>query len=190
LTTNVRGQIRGPSELPGRLAGAWEISLCVGDSHAWIRFQNVETGEVHSCGRYGKGFGGITDKISGLSVWPPAHVGGVLWDMDRMYELGLRRDKRVLRVVQVANPVIYRGAFNGYGHCGVRMNCTTYARDAWWFYTGEYYHLPLIASPDALQTQVMNRPIFGGRLTPLGLLHAARWQFRKHEQPRKHTILR
>jgi hypothetical protein len=57
------------------------------------------------------------------------------------------------------------------------MNCTTYARDAWYFYTGEYYHLPAIASPDALTAQVKKRPLFGGRLAPLGLLHAARWRF-------------
>jgi len=177
LTANVRGQIRGPSELPRQLAGVWEISLCVGDTHAWIRFENVETGEVHTCGRYGKGFGGITDKSSGMSIWPPAPVGGVLWDMDLMYEQGIRSDKRVLRVVRVSNPVVYRGTFNGYYHFGVRMNCTTYARDAWFFYAGEYYHLPAIASPDALATQLKNRPLFGGRLAPLGLLHAARWRF-------------
>jgi hypothetical protein len=178
LTANVQGQIRGPSELPGQLAGTWEISLCVGDSHAWIRFQNIENGEVHTCGRYGKGFGGVTDKSSGVSIWPSAPAGGVVWDMDLLYEQGIRNDKRVLRVVQVANPIVYRGPFNGYGHCGVRMNCTTYARDAWWFYTGEYYHLPLIASPDALSTRVQNPPLFFGKLAPLGLLHAARWKFR------------
>jgi hypothetical protein len=177
LTANVQGQICGPSELPKQLAGVWEISLCVGDTHAWIRFQNLETGEVHTCGRYRKGFGGITDKSSGMSIWPPAPAGGVLWDMDLLYECGIRSDKRVLRVVRVSNPVVYRGFLNGYHHFGVRMNCITYARDAWFFYTGEYYHLPLIASPDALATQLKNRPLFGGRLAPLGLLHAARWRF-------------
>jgi hypothetical protein len=177
FSTNVRGQIRGPSELPKQLEGVWDTSLCVGDTHSWIRFENVETGEVHTCGRYGKGFGGITDKLSGLSLWPAAPVGGVLWDMDLLYEHGIRSDKRVLRVVRVVNPVVYRGGLNGYHHFGVRMNCTTYARNAWYSYTGEYYHLPVIASPDALATQVKSRPLLGGRLTPLGLLHAARWQF-------------
>lgn len=173
-----RGQVRGPSELPKQLVGIWDISLCVGDTHAWIRFQNVETGEVHTCGRYGKGFGGITDKASGAPLWPAAPTGGVLWDMDLLYERGLRQDKRVLRTVRVLNPLIYRGFFDGHHHFGVRMNCTTYARDAWFFYTGEYYHLPLIASPDALATQVSQKPLFGGRLQPLGLWHAARWRLR------------
>ncbi len=177
VTAHVQGQIRGPSELPPQLVGVWEISLCVGDTHAWIRFENVETGEVHTCGRYGKGFGGITDKLSGMSIWPPAPVGGVLWDMDLLYEQGIRSDKRVLRLVRVSNPVVYRGSWNGYHHFGVRMNCATYARDEGSFYTGEYYHLPAIASPDALATQVKRRPLFGGRLAPLGLLHAARWRF-------------
>jgi hypothetical protein len=158
------------------LEGIWDISLCVGDTHAWIRFQNVETGEVHTCGRYGKGFGGITDKNSGASLWPDAPAGGVLWDMDLLYEQGLRHDKRVLRVVRMLNPPVFRGAWNGYHHFGVRVNCTTYTRDAWFYYTGEYYHLPLIASPDALATQVMNRPLFIDRLAPLGLRHAARWR--------------
>ncbi len=169
LTGTVRGQIRGPSGLPIQLVGIWDISLCVGTTHSWIRFENVETGEVHTCGRYGKGFGGITDKSSGAAVWPAAPAGGVIWDMDLLYEHGVRQDKRVLRVVRVLNPLIYRGLLNGYHHFGVRINCTTYARDAWFFYTGEYYHLPLIASPDALGVQVLNRPLFGGRLAPLGL---------------------
>jgi hypothetical protein len=176
LIATAHAQIRGPSELPERLVGIWDISLCVGDTHSWIRFQNVETGEVHTCGRYGKGFGGITDKSSGALLWPAAPVGGVLWDMDLLYEQGLRQDKRVLRVVRVLDPVVYHGRLGGYHHFGVRMNCTTYARDAWFFYTGEYYHLPLIASPDALATQLMNRPLFGGRLAPLGLRHAVRWR--------------
>jgi hypothetical protein len=177
LTATVQAQIRGPSELPQQLDGIWDISLCVGDTHAWIRFQNVETGEVHTCGRYGKGFGGVKDKDSGVQLWPPAPVGGVLWDMDLLYEDGIRQDKLVLRVVRMLNPPVYRGFLNGYHHFGVRANCASYARDAWFFYTGEYYHLPLIASPDALATQVMNRPLFVDRLAPLGLIHAARWRF-------------
>jgi len=179
LTADVHGQIRGPSELPQQLAGVWDISLCVGDTHAWIRFENVESGEIHTCGRYGKGFGGITDRISGMSLWPPGPAGGVVWDMDLLYEHGIRSDKRMLRVVRVSNPVVYRGSLNGYHHFGVRMNCTTYARDAWYFYTGEYYHLPAIAAPHALASQVNKHAILGGRLAPLGLLHAARWRLHR-----------
>ena len=53
----------------------------------------------------------------------------------------------------VNHPVIYRGALNGFGHLGVRVNCVTYARDAWYFYTREYYSLPPIASPRSLATR-------------------------------------
>jgi hypothetical protein len=176
LNSVARGEIRGPAELPAQLLGVWDISLCVSDSHAWIRYENVQTGEVHTCGRYGRGFGGITDKISGKEVWPAAPTGGVLWDQDLLYEFGCRPDKRVLRVVRMENPPIYRGAFHGRGHLGVRINCATYARDAWYFYSGEYYCLPMIASPDALEAHTRKRPLFGGRLTPLGVAHAARWK--------------
>ena len=115
------------------------VSLCVGDTHAWIRYQNVETGEVHTCGRYGRGFGSLTDSRTGQRLWPAAGSSGVQWDMDMMYDHGLRSDMRILRSAVVNNPVIYRGALNGFGHLGVRVNCVTYARDAWYFYTREYY---------------------------------------------------
>jgi hypothetical protein len=152
------GQIHGPSRLPRQLSGLWVVSLCVSDTHAWIRYQNVETGEVHTCGRYGRGFGSITDSHTGQRLWPAARSSGVQWDMDMMYDHGLRMDMKVLRSTLVRNPIIYRGALHGFGHLGIRINCVTYARDAWYFYTLEYYLLPPIASPGALASRALAGP--------------------------------
>ncbi|MBL8849673.1 MAG: hypothetical protein JNG89_08310, partial [Planctomycetaceae bacterium] len=33
-------------------------------------------------------------------------------------------------------------------------NCATYARDAWHFYTGEHWELPVIHTPKALRESV------------------------------------
>ncbi len=152
------GQIHGPRRLPAQLSGPWMVSLCVGDTHAWIRYQNMDTGEVHTCGRYGRGFGSITDSLTGKPLWPAAGTSGVQWDMDLQYDRGLRKDMRVLRSKLVRNPIVYRGTFNGFGHFGVRINCVTYARDAWYFYTREFYPLPLIASPRALAERAGHGP--------------------------------
>jgi hypothetical protein len=152
------GQIHGPARLPRQLSGDWLVSLCVSDTHAWIRYQNIETGEVHTCGRYGRGFGSINDSRTGQRLWPAAGSSGVQWDMDMMYDQGLRLDMQVLRSTIVRNPIIYRGAFHGFGHLGIRINCATYARDAWYFYTREFYSLPPIASPRALADQALAGP--------------------------------
>jgi hypothetical protein len=151
------GKDRNPWDVPSMLKGSWQVSLCVSDTHAWIRFRSVETGEVHTCGRYAKGFGGVIDGETGKELWPPAHAWGVLWDMDLAYESGLRSDMRVLRTILVRNPHIYRGALHGYGYLCVQLNCATYARNSWFFYSGEYYRLPLIATPWSLADRVTRR---------------------------------
>lgn len=153
-----RGEIHGPTGLPDRLHGLWMISLCVGDTHAWIRYQNLETGEVHTCGRYGRGFGSVKDALSGRQLWPAARHSGVQWDMDMMYDRGVRTDMKVLRSTIVRDPVVFRGSLRGFGHLGIRLNCVTYARDAWYFYTREYYPLPPIASPRALGARAAKGP--------------------------------
>ena len=66
---------------------------------------------------------------------------------------------KVLRSVVVRNPTIYRGALHGYGHLCVQLNCATYARNSWYHYTGEYYRLPLIATPWSLANRVKNRQV-------------------------------
>ena len=150
--------IRGHASPPRTLSGLWEISLCVSDTHAWIGYRNLETGEIHTSGRYLRGFGSVVESRTGRTLWPNAYCCGVLWDWDLMYNHLLRKEKRVLRVVQIQDPVIYRGSLMGYGHLGVRLNCVTYARDAWNSYTGEFYRLPLIATPRALESAVRRGP--------------------------------
>ena len=157
------GKDRSPREAPARLLGLWQVSLCVSDTHAWIRYRSVDTGEIHTCGRYARGFGGVKDGKTGEELWPPAHAWGVLWDMDLAYESGLRTDMRVLRTVLVRDPHIYRGVLRGYGYLCVQLNCATYARNSWFFYSGEYYHLPLIATPWSLAERVTRR---SARTTP------------------------
>ncbi|MFO0889689.1 MAG: hypothetical protein U0790_11190 [Isosphaeraceae bacterium] len=158
VSPSARAQIHGPTQLPVQLPGLWIVSLCVSDTHAWIRYQHTVTGEIHTCGRYGRGFGSITDSSTGKRLWPAAVSSGVQWDMDIQYDRGLRRDMRVLRSTLIRNPIIYRGTLNGFGHLGVRINCVTYARDAWYFYTREYFPLPVIASPRALAARAEKGP--------------------------------
>lgn len=151
------GDDRRPWDVPAKLTGLWEVSLCVSDTHAWIRYRSVETGELHTCGRYAKGFGGLKDGKTGEELWPPARAWGVLWDMELAYESGLRNDMQVLRTVVVRDPHIFRGPLRGYGYLGVRLNCVTYGRNSWFFYTGDFYHLPLIATPGSLADRVARR---------------------------------
>ncbi len=143
--------ILGPDDMPRQLCGVWKISLCGSDYHNWMRYQNVETGVVHTVGRYGKGFGGATDPCTGCETWPSAPVCGVIWDIDLKYEPAVRRGEHVLRSCYVRNPFIHRGGLDGHGHCGLRLNCTTHVRDAWHCYTGEYLCLPPLHTPHALE---------------------------------------
>lgn len=144
-------QIVGPDALPACLPGLWRVSLCASWEHNWIRLENMETGELHTLGRYFQGTGAEFDRRTGQQVWPAAPACGVIWDMDLKFHRGVRADGRVLRTCDVRNPRIYRGHANGYGHGVIRLNCVTYARDAWHFYTGEWYALPPIALPCALE---------------------------------------
>jgi hypothetical protein len=153
----LRADIAGPDSLPDRLSGLWRISLCVGHGHSWIRLQNTETGEVHTLARYVKGCGGESDWRQGRRTWPGAPACGVIWDQDLKFEVGVRRDGRIIRSCYVRDPCIYRGRMNGYGHCVVRMNCVTYARDAWCHYSGEWYDLPPVALPCGLEAAVCGK---------------------------------
>jgi hypothetical protein len=160
----LHASIAGPDALPACLPGLWRVSLCASRNHTWIRLENMQTGELHTLGRYFQGLGAEYDARTGRQKWPSVRASGVTWDIDLKYHNGVRTDGRVLRTCCVRNARVYRGHANGYGHCVVRMNCVTYARDAWQFYSGERYPLPPIAMPAALERSV------SGGLWPLSIL--------------------
>ena len=41
-------------QAPRQLSGVWYVSLCASSGHAWIRFQNESTGEVHTLVPYNR----------------------------------------------------------------------------------------------------------------------------------------
>ncbi len=147
----------GPAELPERLSGEWTVSLCIKTSHAWIRFENEATGEVHTLGSYKKGAGGVRDPRSFRWLHPPVKVSGVQWDVDLRHEEEVAEGNFRLLNVQVTDPVIFRGDGDGFGHGGYRNNCTTYARDAWHFYSEQWYELPFVQTPGSLYHAVCER---------------------------------
>jgi hypothetical protein len=138
----------GPESVPCRLEGRWKVSLCIDGrhtklGHAWIRFEHAETGEVHTASLYNRGFGGVRDADTGNWMYRPAAVDGLQWDLDMKHEPLFCSRKVFVVTTVVDNPQIYRGLNNGYGHGYIVDNCVTYARDAWHYYTGEYYPLHL-----------------------------------------------
>jgi hypothetical protein len=151
---------QGPDNIPCCLEGVWKVSLCIESylgkcGHTWMRFENTETGEVHTTARYIKGYGGVRDIDTGCWMYRPAKVSGVQWDLDmkREHLIGSRRAHIVTTLVE--NPRIFRGRNNGYGHGRTVNNCVTYTRDAWHYYTGEYYKLPpLLHTADTLLRRI------------------------------------
>lgn len=146
-----------PDELPTRLPGVWKVSLCINDTHAWLRFENQENGTVRSFGRYQRGVGGWWDEEKQRWLYPHAPVAGVYCDMEQKYEPDVRAGKSLLLSVLVKNPKIYRGIGDGFGHGWVRNNCITFARDAWYYYSREWYPLPSLHAPGDLLVQVLKQ---------------------------------
>jgi hypothetical protein len=130
---------KGPRELPDKLAGIWKVSICATRHHTWIRFENVHTHEVRTLGRFQKGAPGLTDSRTGQAIIPPLQESGVHMDLDLMFEDEIRSGRFILLSVILKNPTIYRGGNNGFGYTFCRQNCTSYARGAWQFYSGEDY---------------------------------------------------
>lgn len=149
-------QVGGPGAFPTQLHGPWKISLCGTWRHNWIRFENVETGEVHTASRYNRGRGGMRSS-SGKQIWPDAPATGVTWDMDLKYEPDVARGKHILRSCYVRDPLTYLGKHRGRGHLYVWLNCASYTRNAWTFYTGERYCLFPVAAPCLLNHAVRMR---------------------------------
>lgn len=164
-------EVLTPCEFPVRFAGRWKISLCIfvkcGDpGHSWLRYQNCETGEIHTVGRYQKDHGGTKNPDTGEWVYPPAPISGVIYDLD------LKREKQLLSgeahaiSCYVNDPIVWRGENGGFGHGGHRANCVTHCRDGWQYFTGERYDVGVVfQSPLELQKEIVKRhPDFlGGR---------------------------
>jgi hypothetical protein len=74
-------------------------------------------------------------------MYRPAQIDGVQWDLDMQQEYLIGSRQVFIVTTLVENPRIYRGRNNGYGHGCIVNNCVTYARDAWHYYSGEYYVL-------------------------------------------------
>jgi hypothetical protein len=145
----------GPADLPESLPGRWKISLCVSDDngHAWIRFENPETGDVRSIGRFHLLVGGWFEPQRFRWNYPPTFRTGLYMDREQRREPELADGSEILRTAWVDNPQLYVGG-GPRGHAIVRNNCATYARDAWHFYTGEYWELPVVHTPRSLRDSV------------------------------------
>jgi hypothetical protein len=144
---------RGPGDLPQRLDGRWRIGLCVDGGHCWLRFESLETREVHTLSRVRKGWGGVRDDETGDWSLPPADVSGVHWDRE------LHRDARcqgrhILLTIERRDPPIYHGS-NASGYGAITNNCATFVRDGWEFYTGERFWLLWPHLPNELEHAVL-----------------------------------
>jgi hypothetical protein len=147
-----------PDELPDYLPGRWKVSLCVSrnPSHAWIRFQNIETGEVRTISRYHLLVGGWFDFKEFRWNYGLTTRTGVYMDREQPLEDKVQQGKCLLLSTVVDDPKIYRGE-SASGHGLVVNNCVTYTRDAWEFYTGEKYEMPSMHAPSDLLRAVMLR---------------------------------
>lgn len=143
------------SQLPEQLPGVWKVSLCAKKGHTWIRFENQTTKEVRTLGRFARGVGGKWNRETRSWDWRPAPVSGVLMDMELRHEPSIKKGYYILLSVYAKDPKIFRGINNGVGHHGIRNNCVTYARDAWHFYSNEWYNLPPIHTPASLRKRVI-----------------------------------
>ena len=149
----------GPDDLPHHLPGRWKVSLCVcaRPSHAWIRYQNLDTGEIRSIGRYHVLVGGWFDGGRIRYHYAPTWRPGLYMDREQRYEDQVRKGKCLLLSVYQDDPQIFLGEIGSHGYGLVVNNCATYARDAWHFYSGEKYSLPEIHTPDELLKAVLQR---------------------------------
>jgi len=119
--------------MPYRLWGTWKVSVCAYGGftqagHAWIRYENTVSGEVHTAGAYPVGSGGWT----GQAVIVPGAQFDYAGDIKSSEgEWGRFSSRSVF----VRNPkLFFRPGFSNRTE-----NCSTYARDVWYQYTGEWF---------------------------------------------------
>lgn len=141
----------GPEVVPDRLSGDWRVSLCVKEGlhrgHAWIRYENIRTGQVHTVGRFQKNVRPTRRRSTGEVLYPRTRVSGLHWDYDWRYEHEVRQGQYIVGSVLVRDPWIFEHD-DPYGHRTLRDNCVTYARDAWEYYSGQRYDLSLVHTPE------------------------------------------
>jgi hypothetical protein len=143
-------------QAPRQLAGTWYVSLCANSGHCWIRFQNETTGEVHTLGRYNRGAGARFSR-DGEILQTSAVVAGLQWDHELVDEGWVSKGKFVLLTVKRTDPAVFIGDDGGKGYHVMTQSCVTFARDAWNFYAGEQYALPLMPMPRNLAEEIGKR---------------------------------
>ena len=124
----------GPDVVPRQLFGLWRVSLCVKPGlhrgHAWIRYQNMHTGEVHTVGRFQRNVRPTRRRATRETLYARTTQSGLHWDYDWRFEHEVRQGKYVVGSVDVRDPLVF-GYDDLSGHGVIRDNCITYARDAW-----------------------------------------------------------
>jgi hypothetical protein len=109
--------------------------------------------------------GGWFDRRRMRWVYPPTFYPGLSMDRDQKYEEDVLQEGTLLAFRYVDDPPVFTGG-GLYGHGVIRNNCVTYARDAWYFYTGEFYELPALHTPSDLAEAVAARHPEIGALRP------------------------
>ena len=149
----------GPEKVPQQLFGLWRVSLCVKPGmhrgHAWIRYQHVHTGEVHTVGRFQRHVRPTRRRATGEILYPSTKTSGLYWDYDWRFEHEVRAGKYTIGSVVVRDPTIF-GHEDLQGHGTIRNNCITYARDAWQYYSGQQIELALVHTPEGFLRSIEN----------------------------------
>ena len=141
----------GPESVPRQLFGVWRVSLCVKPGwhrgHAWIRYENLHTGEIHTVGRFQRNVRATRRRETRETLYPRTSTSGLHWDYDWRFEHQVRQGQYVVGSVTVRDPLIF-GHDDLLEYGVVRDNCITYARDAWQYYSGQHFDLAIIHTPE------------------------------------------
>jgi hypothetical protein len=132
-------QIGDPDQLPSSLPGTWKISLCIAGEQSWLRLEDLKTGEFHTLSRGGQ------------------NPQGVQWDLDVARESEITSTSHIRASTTVQNPRVFRGTQKDRGYGPSTGNCAGFSRDAWYFYSGEWYPLPSPPSAAALRELVLRK---------------------------------
>jgi hypothetical protein len=81
----------------------------------------------------------------------------VQWDLDVQREIERKSIDHIRASVTLQNPRVFRGSDKGRGYGVSAGNCAGFTRDAWHFYSGEWYELPSPPSAAALRELVLRR---------------------------------